>query len=179
MAAACRADLVRVCVKNRLIVRLVVLCEDLVKLRADLVAVVLKSLLRHTDTAVRHKCLLQRFVCLETDHLFEVFDRGVDIARTIRRQTRDDLRLHIEHAALAAFFLLEFLHARPQAVRRIRRRCEETLVAIVRRIVALDEVADVDLLLPDAPLKTVPALALQHILPPILLWKAKPHSMLS
>ena len=86
VAAACRADLVRIRVKNCLIVRLMVLCKDLVKLRADLVAVVLKSLLRHADAAVRHKCLLQRFVCLEADHLFKVFMCGIDIARAVCRQ---------------------------------------------------------------------------------------------
>ena len=179
VAAACRADFLRVGVKDRRIVRLVIFRKDLVELRADLVAVVLECLLCHADAAVGHERLLERLVRLQSDDFFEVFQRGVDIAGAVCRQARDDLRLHVEDAALRALLLLQFLHARPQAVRRVCRRREKALVAIVRRVVALDEVTNIDLLLPDAPFKAVPALALQHILPPILQVKIDSHMMLS
>ena len=166
-------------VKDRRIVCLVIFRKDLMELRADLVAVVLECLLCHADAAVGHERLLERLVRLQSDDLFEVFQRGVDVAGAVCRQARDDLRLHVEDAALRALLLLQFLHARPQAVRRVCRRCEKALVAIVWRVVALDEVTNIDFLLPDAPFKTVPALALQHILPPILQVKIDSHMMLS
>ena len=169
VAAACRANFLRVGVKDRRIVCLVIFRKDLMELRADLVAVVLECLLCHADAAVGHERLLERLVRLQSDDLFEVFQRGVDVAGAVCRQARDDLRLHVEDAALRALLLLQFLHARPQAVRRVCRRCEKALVAIVWRVVALDEVTNIDFLLPDAARKPIPIFTMQHDI--CLLWK--------
>ena len=162
VAAPRRADLVCIRIEHRCIVRLVVLRKDLMQLRAHLVAVILERLLRHADAAVGHERLLERLVRLEANHLLEILQRGIDVARAVRRQIGDNLRLHIQHAALCTLLLLQFLHPRPQAIGRVRRRREKRLVSVVRRIVALNKVTDVDLFLPNAPFKTVPTLALQH-----------------
>ena len=162
VAAPRRADLVRIRIEHRRIVSLMILRKDLMQLRAHLVAVILERLLRHADAAVGHECLLERLVRLQADHLLEILHRRIDVARAVRRQIGDNLRLHIQHAALGTLLLLQFLHPRPQAIGRVRRRREERLVSVIRRIVALNKITDVDLFLPNAPLKTVPTLALQH-----------------
>ena len=74
VAVACAANLRRVGVEDRLVVRLVVLREDFVQALARLVAVVPARLLRHLDAAVGHEGTLQGLVRLQTDDSFQIFE---------------------------------------------------------------------------------------------------------
>ena len=136
--------------------------EDLVQLFAGLVAVGGAGLLCHLDAAVGHEGALEGLIRLQTDDLLQILQRFVDVAGAVRSQAADDLRLHIQHAAFGALFLLELLQSSPQLVGRLGGAGQERLVAVVRGIVLLDEVADVDFLFPDAALKAFPLFKIDH-----------------
>ena len=161
VAVARAANLRRVGIEDRLVVRLVVLREDFVQTLARFVAVVPARLFRHLDAAVGHEGTLQRLVRLQADDSFQIFERFVDISRAVRGQTRDDVRVHVEHAALPALGTLQLLQLLPEAVCRLRRRSEEIFRAVIGRVVPLHEVANIDLLLPKSAVESLP-LCLGH-----------------
>ena len=69
---------------------------------------------------------------------------------------RNDVRIHVEHAALGAFLLLQILQLRPQLFRSLGGGREELLVAVVRTVIQTHELGDVDLLLPASALEPIP-----------------------
>ena len=150
------AHLRRIGIKDGLIVGLVVFREDLVELGIHLIAVRRSGLLRHADATVRHERTLERLVRLEADHLLQILQGIIDVAGPIGGQARDDFRLTVEHAALGALLFLQLLHAAPELVGRLRRPGQEALIAIVRRVVVLDEVPDVHIVRPLRTLETSP-----------------------
>ena len=152
-------------VEHGLVVGLVVLVEDLVVLRVDLVAVALGGLLRHLDAAVRHERALEGLVGLKAHDLLEVLELGVDVARAICGEAAHDLGLAVEDAAVRALLLLKLLDLAPEPVRGLGRAGEEGLVPVVGRVVALDEVADVDVGRPVACGKSVPLFPKLHRAP--------------
>ena len=81
MRMAGSAHLRRIGIKDSLVMSLVILIENLVELRVDLVTVGLCRFLRHLDAAVWHECPLQRLVCLKTDNLLQIFHGLIDVAR--------------------------------------------------------------------------------------------------
>ena len=136
--------------------------EDLVQLLAGLVAVGGAGLLRHLDAAVGHEGALERLVGLQTDHLFQILQFGIDVAGAVGRQAGNNLSLHIQHAALGALFLLQDLQSAPKFVGGVGGTGQEGLVTVVGTIVFLDEVADIDFLFPDAAFKAFPLGIVMH-----------------
>ena len=153
LVLARRAHLRRVGVEDALVVRLVVLREDAVQLGVRLVAVGRQRLFGHLDAAIRHKCALQRLVGLKADNLLKVL---VEIARLVRGDGRDDIRIHVEDAALGPLLLLQRLQFVPQLRSRISRVRQKRRVAGIRRIVQADEFRGIDLILPFAARETFP-----------------------
>jgi len=139
-----------------------VIGKDLVQLLAGLVAVGGAGLLCHLDAAVGHKGTLQRLVGLQADDLLQVFQALIDVAGAVSGQAADHFRLHIQHAALGALFFLQLLQGTPQLIGSLRGVRQERLVAIVRGVVLLDKVADVDFLFPDTALKAFPLFKIDH-----------------
>jgi hypothetical protein len=109
------------------------------------------SAFTESDTAVRHDRALQRRIGLQADDDFTV---EIDVAGGVGGDGARHLR-DVEHAFLA---LLDeqCLHRRPEVLRSGRGWREESLVAVVGLIVGLDEIADVDVFIPEAGLKPVP-----------------------
>ena len=97
------------------------------------------------EAAVRHDGPLERRVGLQADDDLVL---AVDVAGRVGGDRAGNLR-DVEHALLA---LLDeqFVQRVPDLLRARGRRREERPVALVRAVVLLDEVADVDLLLPEA-----------------------------
>ena len=149
-------------VEDGLIVGAGVVGEDLVQFRRGLVAVGGAGLLCHLDAAVGHECTLQGLVGLQADDLLQIFQALVDVAGAVCGQAADDVGLHIQHAALGALGLLQLLQCAPQLIGRFSGVGEEAFVAVIGRVVLLDEVADVDLLFPDAALKAFPLFKIDH-----------------
>ena len=71
--------------------------------------------------------------------------------------------VHIQHAAFGTFFLLQQLQGSPKLVRRFGGAGEETFIAVIGRVVALDEIADVHFFLPQGAEEAVPLVEIVHI----------------
>ncbi len=143
--AAAAADVGGVGVEHSGIVGLAIFGEDLDDLRVGLEAVRLEAVGHHLQAAVGHDRPLQRRLGLQADDDLIVL---VDVAGVVRGDRARDLR-DVEHALLA---LLDEQVGQLLPDRRgaLGRAGEERLVAIIGRVVLLDEVADVDLLGPQA-----------------------------
>ena len=157
VAGAAGAHLRGVGVKHARVVRLAVYGEELAHPGIDRVAVILAGLLRHADAAVGHERALERLVRLQSDDLLLVL---VKIPRAVGGDGGDDLRVHVQHAALGDLLLRQRTDLIPQVERVLRRPLEEILIAIVGRVVVLDKAADVDLAAPGRALEAVPLLEL-------------------
>ena len=93
-------------IKYCLVVCLMIFCKDFMQFFTRCVSVCRTSLLSHLDSAVRHERSLERFVCLETHHLLQIFHLFIDISRTICCQAGNDLCLHVQNAALGTLLFL-------------------------------------------------------------------------
>ncbi len=149
--AAAAPDVGGVGVEDAVVVGLAVLGKGLDDVGIGLVAVGLERAGDHAEAAVRHDRALERRIGLQADDDLVV---AVDVAGRVRGDGARNLR-DIEHAFLA--LLDEQIRERlPDALRARGRRREERLVAVVGRVVGLDEGANVDLALPESPLEALP-----------------------
>ena len=153
--------------ENALVVGRRILGENLMQLRVRLIAVVLAGFLRHLDAAERHERALERLVGLKTHNLFQVLVGFADVAGAVSGQAGNDVRLHIQHAALRSLLFLQFLENAPEFIRRLRWAGEEALVSRVRLVILLNEIANVDFFAPDAALEAFPLLKMNHANSPL------------
>ncbi len=137
------ADVRRVGVEHAVVVRLAVLGEDLAEGRVRLVAVGLETRRDDAPAAERHDRPLERRVGLQADDDLAVL---VDVAGLVREDAGGNLR-HVEDALLA-FLGEQRLQRLPHALRALGRTLQELAVPLVRGVVALNELADVDPALP-------------------------------
>ena len=151
--------LLRVGIKHAVVVRFVILREDLVQLLRRLVAIRRAGLFGHLDTAVRHECALERLVGLQTHDALQILRALGDVSRSVGRQTRDDLRLHIEYTALGALLLLQALQDAPQLLRGLGWALQEAFAAVISRVIVLNKSANVHFIRPLGSLEPVPFLS--------------------
>ena len=156
LVAARQTHFRRIGIKHRLIMCLVIFGKDLMQLFAGLIAIGRAGLFRHLDAAIWHERALQRLIGLQAYHLFQILQLFLDVARSISRQRRDDLCLHVEDAALGTLFLLQLLQLAPQLVGRFCRSCQEALITVIRLVVILDKITDIDFFFPDSSVKSFP-----------------------
>ena len=149
-------------VEHGLVVGAGVVGKDLVQLLAGLVAVGGAGLLGHLDAAVGHESTLEGLVGLQAHDLLQILQVFVNVAGAVSGQAADDLRLHVQHAALGALGLLQLLQGTPQLVGRLGGAGQKALVAVVGSVILLDEVAHIDFLFPDAALKAFPLFKIDH-----------------
>ena len=152
-----------VSVEYALVVCLVIFCEDLVQLRIGGVAVSCASLFSHLDTAVGHESSLEGLISLKTNDLLKILHLRINVAGLVRSDAGYDVGIHIENTALSALLLLKLLNLAPQLVGGVSRASEEGLVAVVRGVVVLDEVACVYLFLPDLAFEAFPLFENCHL----------------
>ena len=136
-------------VEHAVIVRLSILGEDLGDLRIGFKAKGLQGGFDHPVAPVRHDRPLERRIGLQADDDLIVL---VDVARLVRGDRAWNLR-HVEDAFLA---LLDEQVAQllPDSQGALGRPGEEAFVAVVRRIVLLNELADIDFLRPQSALNS-------------------------
>ena len=146
---ACGLDVRGVGVEDAVVVGLAVLGEDLADPLVRLVAVGLEARRDHAPAAERHDRALERRVGLQAD---DDLVGLVDVARRVGEDARRDLR-DVEDALLA-FRVEQGPQRPPDAGRALGRALQEGAVAFVRGVVLLDEVADVDAVLPAARLRS-------------------------
>ena len=130
-------------------------------LRVDLVSMLVTGLNGNTDAAVHVQRALERGVGLKAHDGLALGVRGVDIACAVRSDAGHHIGIHVERTAALALLLKKSQHVIPKVGRALRGAHKERLVALVRRIVALDEVAHIHFVLPDATRKTVPCAGLR------------------
>ena len=140
-------------VEDRVVVGLAVLGEDLLHLGVVFLAGLVDGGLDHAPAAVGHHCALERSVGLETDdHVVVLADvtglEGVDVGRGVG--------VNVEDAHLALFGEVLFLEGVPDPHGLFSGASQERGVALIRGVVQLDEVADVDLIAPVTLDKTFP-----------------------
>ena len=144
-------------VEHALVVRLVVVGKNLVEFGTRLVAVLHTSFFGHLNATERHKRALERLVGLQAHDLFQILQGFVDVTGLVARDSRDDIGVHVEDAAVPAFFGLQALQFVPQFLCRVGRAGEEGLITFVGGVVALNKVADVDFALPESAVKAFPS----------------------
>jgi hypothetical protein len=124
--------------------------EELGDLRIYFIAVVGASLLCHTDTAVRLKGTLEGLVSLEAyDGLLAL----VKVARAVRGDGGDNLGVHVKNAAGFSFLLLKIKNHVPKVLGVLGGASQERLITVIGMIISLDEVTNVNFLVPLATYK--------------------------
>ena len=139
------ADARGVDVEDRVVVGLAVAGEDLLDLGVYLLARLLDGGLHHAPAAVGHHGATQRGVGLQAN------DDVVILADVAGRECVDvggGVGVDVEDANLALLGEVVLLQGVPQTQGLVRGVSEERGVAVVRGVVALDEVADVNVLGP-------------------------------
>ena len=124
-------------------------------------AIGLEGAFDHIDAAKRMQGALQRLVRLQADDLFQ---RLVDIARRVGGDGGGDIGVEIHRRMGGVLDADPGHHLLPEGGGRWRRVGEERLIALVRGVVMLNKVADVDLRLPRRTAKALPGVGVSYIL---------------
>ena len=141
---AAASDIGSVGIEDPFVVRLAIFCECFDHGGIRLVAIGLESIDDHAEAAVGHDGPFERSLCLQTDDDL-VFP--IDVARCVRGDRAGNLR-DVEHS----FFALldkEFVQAIPDLFRALGSGRQEGSIALIGLVVLLDEVANIDLFLPE------------------------------
>ena len=146
-----------VCGEYAVVVGLVVL-ELLLNLGRNLVAVLLARITDHTHAAERIACTLERLIGLQADDNLVVL---VEIARAEGRDSDNGLCVDITDTALFALLREQCIELLTQRSRACGSRSQKSAVTIIRDVILLDKVADIDLVFPVAAIKVVPCV---HVL---------------
>ena len=149
--ASAASHIVGVCVEDGVIVSLPVLRERFYHRGIGFVSISLERVDDHPKTTVGHDCPLEwRLGLKSNDH----FVTPIDIARIVGGDGTWN-QGNVEHA-LFSFFHEEFV----QAIPKVRCACggarKEGIVSLIRLVVLLNEVADIDLPLPKSRFEVLP-----------------------
>ena len=153
VARARRADARGVDVEDRVVVGLAVAGEDLLDLGVDLLARLLDGGLHHAPAAVRHHGATQRGIRLQADDDVVVL---ADVAGGECVNVGGSVGVDVEDTDLALLGEVVLLQGVPQAQGLVRGAGEERGVTVVGGVVALDEVADVNVLGPRSGNEALP-----------------------
>ena len=158
-----------ICGEYAVVVGLVVL-ELLLNLGRNLIAVLLARITDHAHAAERIACTLERLIGLQADDNLVVL---VEIARAEGRDGDNGLGVDITDTALFALLREQCIELLTQRSRACGSRSQKSAVTIIRGVILLDKVADIDLVFPVAAIKVVPCvhvLFLLFVLSAVLLW---------
>ena len=156
-------DLLGVHAEDTVIMGLAVLGEDLLNLRIRLLAGLTNGLLDHAPAAVRHHGALARHIGLHADNHIVDF-RGVDVSGREGINACRGMGIHVIDTLLALYGQIVIVKILPQMLGLVGGVGQEGLVTLVRRVVLLDEVTNIDVLLPVALGEAVPGLGLKLLL---------------
>ena len=114
-------------------------------LRIHLPAVSLQRFANHANTAEGHDRPLQRRVCLQPD---DTFILPVDIAGRMRGNRGNRLFINIQHPTGRTLLCHQIFDPVPYRQRLCRRRRQEALVTVIRRIVANNKIPRINFFVP-------------------------------
>ena len=141
--------LVSIDFKHAVVVRLAVF-KDMFDRRIHLSAVGFEFGVDETDPAERHDRALERGVGLQTDDLFEIL---IDITSIVGGDRGDRFFVNVINAVALAFHFHLLKKLIPKSFCSFGGRCEKFFSAVIRRVVALDEVPYIDFRIPCALLE--------------------------
>ena len=153
-------DLLGVHAEDAVVVGLAILGEDLLDFRIRLLAGFLDGLLDHTPAAVRHHGTLARNIGLQTDNHIVDF-RRVDVAGAECVDASRGVGVDVVDALLALYCQIVVIEVLPQVLGLLGGVSQERLIALIRRIVLLNKVTDINVLLPVALSEAFPSLSLK------------------
>ena len=130
-----------------------VFSEDFLQHRVQFAIVRFAGTFYHFDAAERDNRAFQRSFSLQTNDFLETF---LDVASVMRSDGGCKGSIKINRRVSAVFLFNAFHYGVPQLGGRVSCASQEGLVTFVRGIVFLDEVADVDFVLPVTFRKTFP-----------------------
>ncbi len=133
----------------------------ILKVRIHFATIGLEGAFDHLDAAKRMQGALQRLVRLQADDLFQ---RLVDIACRVGGDGGGDIGVEIHRRMGGVLDADPGHHLLPEGGGRWRRVSEERLIALVRGVVMLNKVANVDLRLPRRTAKAQPGIGVSYIL---------------
>ena len=150
-------------VKNALVMCFeLIFCKHIVDLRIYLVAVHFACLLSHFDSAVWHKCTLQRLVCLKSYNLLKILQVFRNISWSVCGQACDNLCLHVKHTIVGTLCFLQLLQLSPQFVSSLGRAFQERIVSVIRGIIVTDKITNVNLFFPTTSFEAFPLCKIFH-----------------
>ena len=154
--------LVCIDIKYTLVMCLMIFCENLMHLLTWCVTMCCAGFFSHVDSTVRHKCSLQRFVCLQTYNCLQIFHAFINISRAICCQTGNNFCFHIQNAAFCTFLFLQLLQSSPQFICCLCRSLQESLISVIWCVVALNKVTYIYRINPVFTLEAFPLFKLSH-----------------
>ena len=169
-AMPCRLHLVCVNAENPVVVSSSVSKVFLYLVR-ELISVGLAGVSRHTDTAEGINASLKRLVGLKSHDYFLIL---INIACRIVAKRGDRARVNRKHTTALTLYCLKLLQTCVERNRPVGSTCEKARVSRIGGVVLVDEIADVDMLLPIAAYKVVPCLKLHKITLTFPLQKSSP-----
>ena len=142
-------------IKNASIVSFATIGIEVNNLWVNLVAVGLASSHCHTNATVYHKGALQWLVCLKANNLLKWL---INVAGLVGGDSGNQLGIHIKYATICGLLSKEIHNIRPKLCGSLSWTSEEGIIAIVRGVIPLNEVSDVNCFLPVTTDKAVPSL---------------------
>ena len=156
-------DVLGVHTEHAVIVGLAILGENLLDFRIGILAGFQNGLLDHAPAAVRHHRALAGFIGLQTDHDIVDF-RALDVAGRERVDIGRGVGIHVIHTLAALDGEIVVVEILPHVLGLVSSIGQEGLIAFVRRVVLLNEVANIDILLPMPAVEAVPCLGFKFLL---------------
>ena len=144
---ATAADIGGVNVKHALVMGFAVFGEGFLHFGIQRAFVDFAGIHHHFQAAVRHNGAFERLIGLQADDGFQIF---IDIAGGVGVDAGHDLRVDFVRRVGAVFHFDAFHHIVPQFNGGFGGRCQKVGRAFIRRVVFLDEITNIDIILPIA-----------------------------
>ena len=154
-------------IKNACIVGFATISVEVNNLWINLITVGLACSHGHTNTAVYHQSALEGLVSLETNNLLKWF---VNVASLVGGDSGNLLGIHIKYATVCGLLCKEIHNIRPKLCSSLSWTSEEGIITVIRGVILLNEVSDINSSLPVATDKAVPSLLCWCFLHNILLF---------
>ena len=152
-----------VSVKNALIMSCNIFCKYFMKIRIGCEAICCACLFCHFYSTERHKCSLQRTICLNTYNFFKFRFFRIDVSGTICCQTRYYFCFHIKYSAVCSFFFLKFLNFIPECFCCICGIFKKRFISVIGMVVFLNKIPDIYFFFPNSSLEAIPCFSISYI----------------
>ena len=144
-----------ICVKHSIVMSLSVFLEKINDLWIYMITIIFAGLNCHTDTTIRLKWTFKRFICLKTYDLLFIL---IQISRSMRCNTWDNLSVHVQNSALSTLFSRQFHYLIPQILCSLCRTSQERIITFIWCIILLNKITDINFFLPNSSNKWIPFL---------------------